>query len=90
MDENHITLTDKHIVVLRNGNVGAVSSFNGQAYLIVFASFVVQMSKYNEQLKHKNAQYDIVKIHDGSSIEDVKDIFKKKFSYDNLNVIWSE
>ena len=90
MDENHITLTDKHIVVLRNGNVGAVSSFYGQAYLIVFASFVVQMSKYNEQLKHKNAQYDIVKILDGSSIEDVKDIFKKKFSYDNLNVIWSE
>ena len=75
------------IVKLRNGKVGVTSAFNGKAFLLVFASFVTPIKRYNDDLRTKNENYDIMEVYDGEGVE-ANDVFKVKFSTDNLNLIW--
>lgn len=81
-------LQKNQIVQLRNGIYGVVASFNDKPFQIIFRSYTNPISRYNEELKNKNSQYDIVKVFDGSTIINVTDVFKTKFNADNLNVIW--
>lgn len=84
-------LRENTIVLLRNGNYGAVASFNGKPFQIIFTAYTNPIARYNlETLKHKNPQYDIVKVFDGSPLENVTDVFKRKFTAENLPVVWEE
>lgn len=76
------------IVELRRGNKGVVAGFNNQPFLLVFTGFTSALSRYNEDLKHKNRDYDIVRVFDGSSLANVNDVFKARFSTEGLPVVW--
>lgn len=83
-------LQNNQVVQLRNGIFGLVSSFNNKPLQLIFRSYTNPVSRYDENLKNKNSQYDIVKVFDGSSIEDAKQVFNRKFNTDNLPLVWSE
>lgn len=82
-------LKENQIVELRNGIYGVVASFNGKPFQLIFRAYSNPVSKYDEKtLKHKNAEYDIVKIYDGSKVENVLDVFKGKFTPEGLDCVW--
>jgi hypothetical protein len=83
-----MVLQNNQIVQLRNGICGVVASFNNKPFQLIFRSYTNPISRYSDELKNKNSQYDIVKVFDGSSINDVTDVFKTKFNPDNLTLIW--
>jgi hypothetical protein len=76
------------IVQLRNGIYGVVATFNDKPFQLIFRSYTNPINRYNDDLKNKNKDYDVVKIFDGSSIEDVTIVFSAKFSANNLPLIW--
>lgn len=77
------------IVVLRNGSVGYVASFNGKPAMLIFKNYTNTISVYNEDFKKgTNANYDIMSVHDGSSVENTKDIYKRSFDVNNLPKLW--
>ena len=76
------------IVELRRGSKGVVAGFNNQPFLLVFAGFTSVLTRYNEDLKHKNRDYDIIRVYDGSNVLDVKEVFKSRFSTEGLPVVW--
>lgn len=77
-----------NVVVLRNGLVGAVGCFNGKPAWLIFKSYINPIEKYNEELKHKNANYDVMAVYDGSPIENVSVLFKSKYDVSTLDLIW--
>ena len=81
-------LTCNKIVELRNGRFGVVACFNEKPFQLVFDSFTTPIGRYNDELKNKNTNYDIVKIYDGSSVENVLAVFKKTFNTDGLALVW--
>ena len=83
-------LSENQVVKLRNGNHGVTAAFNGEVFQIIFAAYTSPITRYNEELKHKNSEYDIIAVFDGSDVTNVKDVFKKSFSSDNLKEIWRE
>lgn len=83
-------LGNNNVVVLRNGLCGIVTSFNNKPVQIIFRSYTSTIDKYDENLKHKNSNYDIVEVFDGSSIDNVKKVFAKKFNTNNLESLWKE
>lgn len=85
-----MTLDNNQVVQLRNGICGIVTSFKNQPCQLIFTAYTNPVSRYDENLKHKNSQYDIVKIFDGSSIENPKQVFTKKFDPSSLPLVWSE
>lgn len=76
------------IVELRNGLFGAVAAFNNKPFQIIFTAYTTPVSRYDENLKNKNSQYDIIRIYDGSNLDDVTSVFKRKFNPENLSVVW--
>ena len=88
MTNNKFSLGNNQIVELRNGLYGVVASFNDKPFQLIFRSYTNPISRYSEDLKNKNSQYDIVKIYDGTNIQNVTDVFKTKFNTDNLKLIW--
>ena len=85
---NNIVLTSGNIVVLRNGLVGAVGCFNGKPSWLIFKSYINTLSKYNDELRHKNTQYDVMRVYDGSTVDNVDNVFKGSFSTDGMEIIW--
>lgn len=94
-----VELKENNIVVLRNGKIGAVASFNHIPRWIIFKAFMGILSKYNDDLKYQgknkatssvneDSDYDIVKILDGSSITEVNDLFKDKIDISKLPIIF--
>ena len=83
-----MVLENNQIVELRNGIFGVVASFNDKPFQLVFKSYTNPISRYDENLKTKNSSYDIVKIYDGTNVENVTNVFGKKFTADNLTLIW--
>ncbi len=81
-------LQNNQVVKLRNGKHGVVASFNDKPFQIIFAAFTSPIKRYDENLKHKNENYDIVEVFDGSPIENVTDVFKAKFKTDGLTSVW--
>lgn len=81
-------LVCNQIVELRNGKFGVVACFNNKPFQLVFDSFTTPIGRYNEDLNNKNTNYDIVKVFDGSSVENVLDVFKKKFTSEGLELVW--
>lgn len=81
-------LDNNQVVELRNGLFGVVASFNNKPFQLIFKSYTNPISRYNEELKNKNTAYDIVKIYDGSTIENVTSVFSNSFNPSNLNLIW--
>lgn len=66
------------VVKCVNGMFGLVVCFNGKPSHIVFTSFTNPIGKWNDKLEHKCANYSIVEVYDGSSLEDPLDAFKKR------------
>lgn len=84
-------LQPNQLVVLRNGNVGLTASFNGQVAWLIFKSYINPITKYDENLKNKNTNYDIVCVRDGSSIENVNQVFTSKgIEVEALPLVWEE
>ncbi len=81
-------LQNNQVVKLRNGKFGVVASFNEKPFQIIFAAFTSPIKRYDENLKHKNENYDIVEVFDGSPIEAVTNVFKNKFNADGLTSVW--
>jgi hypothetical protein len=76
------------VVKLRNGNHGVVACFNGKPFQLIFTAYTSPISRYDGELKNKNNNYDIVEVFDGSTIENVKDVFKRGFKSDKLESVW--
>lgn len=85
-----LKFTCNQVVQLANGKCGVVAGFNGKPFLLVFDSYTSKLSRYdgNGDLNTKNEKYGIVKVFDGSSVSNVSDVFKKRFSTDGLPVVW--
>lgn len=81
-------LNVNQVIQLRNGIYGVVASFNNKPFQLIFRSYTNPISRYDENLKNKNEEYDIVKIFDGSNIENVSQVFGAKFNPNNLTLIW--
>ena len=71
-------LACSQVVRLRNGKLGIVVCFNNTPSHIVFSSFTNPITKWDENLKHANSDYDIVEVYDGSTLESPMDGFKKR------------
>lgn len=76
------------IIELRNGLYGVVASFNDKPFQLIFKSYTNPINRYDSNLRNKNSAYDVVKIYDGSSLENVTDVFSKKFDVNNFDLIW--
>lgn len=85
-----MTLGNNNVVKLRNGLFGLVSSFNNKPLQVIFKSYTSTLDKYDENLKHKNSNYDIVEVYDGSTIDNPKKVFAKKFAAEQLECLWKE
>jgi hypothetical protein len=83
-------LGNNNVVKLRNGLHGIVASFNGKPIQIIFKSYNSTLDKYDENLKHKSSNFDIVGVYDGSSVDNVKKVFSKKFNEEELECLWKE
>lgn len=85
-------LQANQIVKLRNGKYGVTAEFNGNVFQLIFAAYSSPISAYNEELKHKNTNYDIVAVYDASKVENVLSVFKKSFDADKLElpIVWKE
>jgi hypothetical protein len=82
-------LKQNQIVKLRKGDVGVVMSFKNKPSLLVFNSFVSPLSRYNENLKHKNPNYDIVGVYEGK-VEAYTDVYRKRFDISSLKEVYVE
>ena len=71
-------LSCNQVVRLRNGKLGIVVCFNNTPSHIVFSAFTNPITKWDENLKHSNDDYDIVEVYDGSTLENPMDGFKKR------------
>lgn len=79
-------LTSSSVVMTKNGKIGIVVSFNGNPSHIVFASFTNPIGSWSDDLTHAYDDYSIAEVRDGSTIENVLDVFKKKV-YTTLKVV---
>ena len=80
---------NNNVVVLRNGAIGYVASFNGKPSMLIFKNYINTVGVYNSDLKKgSNPNYDVMSIYDGSSVEDTKTIYKKSFNVDELPKVW--
>lgn len=70
-------LNVNQVVKTANGNIGIVVSFNGEPSHIVFNSFTNPVSKWDENLEHKSANYSITEVYDGTKLANPLDAFKK-------------
>ena len=80
---------NNNVIVLRNGAIGYVASFNGKPSMLIFKNYTNTVGVYNSDLKKGgNSNYDVMSIYDGSSVEDTKAIYKKSFNVNELPKVW--
>lgn len=79
-----------NVVKTRRGDCGVVASFNKKPFIIIFEGFVCPVDRYNEQLKHKNPNYDIVEVYDGKKVDNYKKVYRKSFDFSTLKLIYKE
>ena len=78
------------IVQNERGNIGYIAAFNGNPALVVYERYTAQPHHFNENLEHKNPNYSIVRVWDGSNIEQPSAIYRKKFDLSTLPIIWEK
>lgn len=74
------------IVKIRRGDFGVVVGFNNKPCAILFHSFTSVLTRYNENLKHSNKEYDIVAVYNGDKVESYKEVYRAKFDPDALEL----
>lgn len=80
---------NNNVIVLRNGAIGYVASFNGKPSMLIFKNYTNTVGVYNGDLKKGgNANYDVMSVYDGTSVENPKDIYKKSFKVEELPKVW--
>lgn len=91
-------LNVNNIVKLRNGQYGVVEGFNNKPHMFIFSGYTSNILKQYDGPHYKKAndesrKYDVVAVYDGTSIENVQDVYKKrKFdeTVKSLPCIWAE
>ena len=78
MENKTFKLDNNQVIKIANGMIGVVVSFNNKPSHIVFTSFTNPIGKWDSNLEHKSANYSIVEVYDGSSLENPLDAFKKR------------
>ncbi len=77
------------IVETRECGIANVVDWNGKPAQLIFKTFSRYADEYDENGKHnKNSKLDVIKIYDGSSVANMKEIFKSKFSCEGLPVVY--
>ena len=79
---------NNQVVKLRNGKMGVVASFNGRPFQLVFSAFSMPIRRFDENFNNSNHDYDVVEVYDGSSIDNVVNVFKASFTTNGLNLVW--
>ena len=80
---------NNNVIVLRNGAIGYVASFNGKPSMLIFKNYTNTVGVYIRDLQTGGkSNYDVMSIYDGSSVEDTKTIYKKSFNVDELPKVW--
>ena len=79
------------IVETRECGIANVVDWQGKPAQLIFKTFSRYADEYDEHGKHKkNSKLDVVKIYDGSSVADMRQIFSSKFSCEGLPVVYEE
>lgn len=91
--EKEFELKANHLVELKNGLIGAVGCFNGQVAWIVFKAYINVLKKYTKDLKvngkgEKSSDYDIMRVYDGTDVDNVDNVFKKGFDVHTYPLVW--
>jgi hypothetical protein len=81
-------LKNNQVIVLKNGKIGVTSSFNGKPFQLIFDTFTMPIRRLDENLEAKNSNYDVVEVYDGSTIEEVTDVFEKGYTTEGLKAVW--
>lgn len=83
-------LKENQIVMNKRGNYGVVAGFNGVACLVVYAAYTAQPSRFDEELRIKGkddtCDYNIVKVWNGAKVENFKDVYKRSFDPEKLEL----
>ena len=57
--------------------------------MLIFKNYTNTVGVYNGDLKKGgNANYDVMSVYDGASVENPKDIYKKSFKVEELPKVW--
>lgn len=85
-------LEDFHIVEMRNGHHATVEFWNGKPSRFVTTAYIKKFSSYCDDLtfysRVPNDVYDVMKVLDGSEIDDVDSVFNRNFDFEKLPVLW--
>ena len=83
-------LQGNQIVQNARGDIGYVAVFNGKPIIIIYQGYPTQTKRFNENLEHNNPNYSIVKIWDGSLLENPVVVYNKSFDFSTLPLIWEK
>lgn len=84
-----------NIVKFRDGGKGVVVGWKeNEPVYIVGARFTNPIKKWNTEGRFNNkpepTKYDIVAVHDGSSLNNPIEAFKASIKFENLPLLWAE
>lgn len=84
-------LQKDNVIVCANGKVGVIDEVFGKPFIAVFKSFTSPIGRWGEQGEHKNPNYNIVKVLDGSKLAGTNpnaNIYRSSFDLSQLETIW--
>lgn len=73
---------NNQVVLNKRGEYGVVASFNNQPCLLIFNSYTMQLSRFDDKGKCKNDSYSIVKVFQPSADNNItmKEVLHKGFN----------
>ena len=87
-------LKSGNIVIFRGEGKGVVTDWNGKPSYVVGARFTNPTNLWDENGRYRGkaepTKYDIIKVIDGSSIEEPTKVFRTSAKLDELPIIWEE
>ena len=85
-------LTNNHLIQFRNGHVGTVEFFNNKPARFMARAYNKRASSYNKDLTYNSRNvsddYDIIKVFDGTKLDNVDKVFYRKFDINQYPLIW--
>jgi hypothetical protein len=79
-----------NVIQNRKGEFGVVMGMNKKPYMAIFHSWCAPITRWDENLKHKNEAYDIVAVFDGKKIKDYKEVYSRRFDPTKLKCLYVE
>lgn len=85
-------LKNNHLIQFRNGHVGTVEFFNNKPSRFMARAYNKRASSYKNDLTYNSRNlsedYDIMKVFDGSKLDNVDRVFYAKFDVNKYPLIW--